>query len=245
MNELYEEKKEFFEEKKSRKLKRYNELAAKKAEEAEAAHKRAHAIADAIPFGQPILVGHHSEKHHRSDLNKIHNLEGKGFELQKISEHYENKAANLVNPKGISSDDPDAIAKLKDKIASLEKDHAEWKALKPNPNAKSIFDKNSKHWRSLQLKSISAEIRRVKKRIAELEAVEQIDYSKEINEVKIYADKIENRLKVEFNGKPAPEIIQALKHAGFHWSPFNKVWQRMISNQAIYQAERIAGEVKQ
>jgi len=33
----------------------------------------AHAISDRIPFGQPILVGHHSERGHRADLKRIEN----------------------------------------------------------------------------------------------------------------------------------------------------------------------------
>jgi hypothetical protein len=39
-----------------------------------AEHHRAAAgtIADAIPLGQPILVGHHSERRHRRDLDRLH-----------------------------------------------------------------------------------------------------------------------------------------------------------------------------
>lgn len=37
----------------------------------EAAYARAHQIADGIPMGQPILVGHHSERRHRRDLDRI------------------------------------------------------------------------------------------------------------------------------------------------------------------------------
>lgn len=37
----------------------------------EAAYARAHQIADGIPFGQPVLVGHHSEGRHRRDLDRI------------------------------------------------------------------------------------------------------------------------------------------------------------------------------
>ena len=37
----------------------------------EAAYARAHQIADGIPMGQPILVGHHSERRHRRDLERM------------------------------------------------------------------------------------------------------------------------------------------------------------------------------
>jgi len=41
---------------------------------AEAAQAAADRISDAIPFGQPILVGHHSEGRHRRDLDRMHRL---------------------------------------------------------------------------------------------------------------------------------------------------------------------------
>ncbi len=41
--------------------------------EATARLAAADAIADRIPLGQPILVGHHSERGHRADLKRIHN----------------------------------------------------------------------------------------------------------------------------------------------------------------------------
>lgn len=46
----------------------YSEHASERSHEAE---QRVSAIADRIPFGQPILVGHHSEKSARADQNKI------------------------------------------------------------------------------------------------------------------------------------------------------------------------------
>ena len=50
---------------------RLSDKAARLDKEAEARSKAAHAIADHIPLGQPILVGHHSERRHRRDLEKI------------------------------------------------------------------------------------------------------------------------------------------------------------------------------
>jgi len=46
---------------------------------AESHAKAARTIADCIPMGQPILVGHHSEKRHRSDLAKIDTNMRKGI----------------------------------------------------------------------------------------------------------------------------------------------------------------------
>src|SRR5450759_4941326 len=43
----------------------------------DALDQRASAMSDMIPFGQPILVGHHSEGRHRRDLAKINSLHDK------------------------------------------------------------------------------------------------------------------------------------------------------------------------
>jgi hypothetical protein len=50
------------------------------ATEADVRFGRAKAIGDMIPFGQPILVGHHSEARHRRDLAKIDTNMRKGIE---------------------------------------------------------------------------------------------------------------------------------------------------------------------
>jgi hypothetical protein len=46
---------------------RLEDLSARRAQDGDRAQNAVHAIADGIPFGQPILVGHHSERHARKD----------------------------------------------------------------------------------------------------------------------------------------------------------------------------------
>lgn len=46
----------------------------------QALHDEAHRMADAIPFGQPILVGHHSESRDRRYRDRIHSKQGKAYE---------------------------------------------------------------------------------------------------------------------------------------------------------------------
>jgi hypothetical protein len=50
---------------------RLDERAEKQSAEAERRYEASSRIADSIPLGQPILVGHHSEKRHRRDLARI------------------------------------------------------------------------------------------------------------------------------------------------------------------------------
>lgn len=61
---------------------RMDARAERKATEADVRYGRARAIGDMIPMGQPILVGHHSERRHRNDLAKIDANMRKGAEAQ-------------------------------------------------------------------------------------------------------------------------------------------------------------------
>ena len=72
-----------------------------------------------IPLGQPILVGHHSEGRHRRAIAKANAAMHKAVEHGKTAQDLRHKAEG-VGLGGISSDDPDAIAKLHNKIAELE-----------------------------------------------------------------------------------------------------------------------------
>src|SRR6202022_4255715 len=69
-----------------------------------------------IPVGQPILVGHHSEKRHRSHLKRIDQHFAKAAQHHDTAEHYRRRAAALESNRAIFSDDPDATEKLVDKI---------------------------------------------------------------------------------------------------------------------------------
>lgn len=59
------------------------------------AFNTAQSISSMIPMGQPVLIGHHSEKRHRNDLNRIENGMQKGVEESKKAEHYNYKIISL------------------------------------------------------------------------------------------------------------------------------------------------------
>lgn len=98
-------------------------------------------MAGAIPFGQPILVGHHSEKRDRNYREKIGRKFDKSLELHKAAEATARRAEG-VGTGGISSDDPDAPDKIRARIDALECAHARmiefnagWrKAGRPDPD---------------------------------------------------------------------------------------------------------------
>lgn len=103
------------------------------ADRAEARSNEAYKRADlseettGIPFGQPIIVGHHSENRHRATLKRADNAMRKSVEESKRADELRSKAA-AVGKGGISSDDPDAITKLSDKLENLETSQANMKA---------------------------------------------------------------------------------------------------------------------
>ena len=60
-------------------------------------------ITEMIPAGQPILVGHHSEKRHRNAIDKSWNALGKSVEFDEKKKEYKNKVyywagkTNIIN----------------------------------------------------------------------------------------------------------------------------------------------------
>lgn len=106
------------------------EAAADRAEDrSNAAYKRADMSEETtgIPFGQPVLMGHHSEGRHRATIKRADNAMRKSIEEDKRAKELRGKAAS-VGTGGISSDDPDAIAKLQAKLADLELSQTNMKA---------------------------------------------------------------------------------------------------------------------
>ncbi len=95
------------------------------AERAEARSARAYDRADlreeksGIPLGQPILVGHHSEGRHRRAIARAEAAMRTSIDEDRRAGDLRAKAAG-VGTAGISSDDPEALAKLEAKIAKLE-----------------------------------------------------------------------------------------------------------------------------
>ena len=107
-----------YEQKQQNRVERFRELAEKNKTAAAAAWARGHEMASVIPMGQPILVGHHSEKADRRYRARIESTFQKASRLEEKATYYENKAASVSS--AISSDDPDAVTKLRDKIAAAE-----------------------------------------------------------------------------------------------------------------------------
>ena len=120
-----------WEEKLERRRERLRERSNRLRAESEAKAATASAIADMIPLGQPILVGHHSERRARRDAQRIRDGFGKAHELATRAAELERRA-EAVGRGGVSSDDPGAVEKLRARIDRL----VEERKLEVRANAK-------------------------------------------------------------------------------------------------------------
>lgn len=108
---------------------RREEWADKASDKAAGAFRRAERAVDGIPPGQPILVGHHSERHHRAALDRHDSAMRQGCERADMAAHHRGKAAGLRRQLATSiySDDPDATERLAAKAAAITSG-ADWMA---------------------------------------------------------------------------------------------------------------------
>jgi len=98
---------------------RLEAAAERAARESSSAFDRARAVLEHIPPGQPILVGHYSERGHRAALRRHDRAMMTGIERQRDARTYASRAA-AVGSAGISQDDPGAVLELREKVARLE-----------------------------------------------------------------------------------------------------------------------------
>lgn len=221
----------------------------------------------AIPFGQPILIGHHSEKRDRNYRRKACANIDKSVELNRAAGEAEARAA-AIGTGGVSSDDPDGIEKLTEQLnerkAKQEKMGTANKLVrkkdKPGLIAMGYPERLVDKWLTepswggkfrayepYELSNNSANIRRIEDRIkllgqnAERETREE-DYQ---GVVKMIENAEANRLQLIFPGKPSAEVRTKLKKSGFRWSPSEGAWQRHLNNSAIYWAKELIKEITQ
>ena len=76
---------------------RFEGYSANRLQDAEQAKEGVSAIAENIPFGQPILVGHHSEKRARKDAERIENGMRKAVKMWETSKYWTDRAAGALH----------------------------------------------------------------------------------------------------------------------------------------------------
>ena len=245
---------------------RYETRAAQAQQQADTRHAQAQEMAQAIPFGQPILVGHHSERADRRYRERVNQGYQKSYALQKQAEHYADKA-DAVGKGGISSDDPDAIAKLKAQLAQLQAKQDVMKKLNAIVRRHAKADAETRvsmlvasglvdseqatelitpdfagrvGFASYQLQNNNANMRRVADRIKQLEALaERPERQRSGNGYVYREDPQDNRALFLFEGKPAKDIRDVLKRHGFRWSPTRNAWVRQLTGNAQWAAREV------
>ena len=228
-----------YEEKQEAKRERYAERAEKLRADAERLEKAARSRASHIPMGQPILRGHHSERKHRRDLDKINRDTDRALESYRKAEHYERKARSYGNSGAISADDPEAVTKLQAKLARLETQREDIKTSNKAARKAGLPTTDA-----YGLTNLGATIRQVRERIKTLEA----EKARAAKAAKVQAPVIQcegftieecvedNRLRFIFEGKPSAEIRAIMKAHGFRWAPSVCAWQRQLTENARMQA---------
>lgn len=240
---------------------RYQRLinAAERAQrESEAAQNQARAMADAIPFGQPILVSHHSEKRDRNYRANIHNKFRKGFELAKKAEEYKSRAASMEANDAIYSEDPQAVNKLESKLETLLKEQAEMKRINAALRKGADFDTlemSAEHRAELlsvdrhqnyyqprkkgfppyMLTSINAKIKTAKQRAEQVEKQQATpDKDEEHDGIKIEWRASENRIRVIYPARVDPETYKKLRAHGFRATKEEGTFSAYYNNNAAY-----------
>lgn len=222
---------------------------------------------EAIPFGQPILVGHHSEKSDRSYRAKALNNLDKGYALIKEADQIEDRAERIGSG-GISSDDPEAIEKLEVELVKAVKAQEMYKAinqahkkyLKDPESLNSVeFDflsieikrmirsyvpqySHQKHpIQKFEITNNAANIRRIQKRIDDLRAKASMSLREQVNGpgFSMREDLEDNRILFVFDEKPGESVRSILKSRGFKWSPTRNAWVRQLNANGRYSAERV------
>lgn len=213
-------------------------------EEMETARK----ITEHIPFGQPILVGHHSEGAHRRLIARSAGHMDRSVEQSRLADYHEGKAEGIERQleNTVFSDDPDALDRLREKLEKLEALQERMKAINKIVRTKGITEDQMRErikaaypdlddaevseivckpphlayigpgFPSYALTNNNATIRRVKERIAQIERRQARQEAAENASGGVLVEGQEY-VRITFSEKPAREVLNDLKAAGFYW----------------------------
>lgn len=242
-----------YDERRESRIERLQESAERHEAAASAAYRRARASVEGIPFGQPNINCCLNGAINRHDAAMRTSIR----ESDKADE-MRDRARAATNNHAISSDDPEALTRLREKLARLEKLQKRMKAanaaIRMKDAAKGDALLAEQGFNPVEIAKLrtpdfmgrvgfppyaitnnSATIRSVKERIAQLEARASAPapegWTFEGGEVVCNVD--ENRLQILFDEIPDEQTRSRLKGNGFRWSRHNGVWQRQLTPNAI------------
>lgn len=233
---------------------RYREYAENAEKRATAAFNASNAAVAGIPPGQPILVGHHSEKAHRRALERSNGAMMRSVHESEKAAYYRQKAEAAENNDNIYLGDDDAIERLKEKIAELTIKQDRMKSVNKLMRSKmSNEDKIAKlielgfshsgaknvvaHGSSFpayMLTNNNARINAAKKQLEKAKSLAgKEDREYEAGDLTIEECYSENRVRIYFPGKPDDDMRTELKSNGFRWAPSMGCWQAYINRRTL------------
>lgn len=239
----------WYEQKQADRRERLEAAAQRKRDEAEGRHDAAMDALRGIEPGQPILVGHHSERAHRRAIQRCDDNMRKAIETGKEARDLAHRAAS-VGKGGISSDDPDAIAKLRSQLEARKRDQERMKQVntlyrkrdteglaalgldlaKVDAMIARAHSWDKKPYPGWELTNNNAQIKRIEKRLESLAEVaatpeRQVTFETHAGDITIIDDPDENRVRIEFP-KAMERFRATVKLAGWRWSPTRTAWVR-------------------
>ena len=167
------------------------------------------------------------------------------------------------NNKPISSNDPQALEKLTEKLQScvdlqetMKAVNAHWRKTGTCQGAPGITDEQARKldakvqnatmsWEhqpfsSYDLTNNNSEIKRLNTRIAEVTKYQVVGFNGwEFEGGRAEANTELNRLQLIFDERPSADQHSALRHSGFVYSHTNGAYQRQLNDSAIYAAGRL------
>lgn len=246
-----------YEAKKQARIDRYREKAEQAHVESSKLHKEFQDRARAMPFGQPN-VNSQTVRYRQKTASKLDQAVKAG---QKAA-YYEQKAEAAENNTAISSDDPEALTKLTEKLENLQvaqtrmkqinayyRKHGtckgfhgltEAQAERLDERVATGYSWEKSPYPSYSLSNNNQEIRRLQERIKQLTEARELGYCGwEFEGGKVVANADKNRLQIFFDEIPGEEVRQELKGRGFKWARSEGAWQRQLTDNAIYAASRV------
>jgi hypothetical protein len=203
-----------------------------------------------IPAGQPILVGHHSERGHRATLRRSDNAMRTACEMGKKAENHEQKAAGIeaMLDRTIFSDDSNAVEALEARIKANEAEREKMKKINvlyrkgDEEGLKEIGIDYSDLTAKLaalgpyfgkaphmpfEMSNLGQRITNDKKRLEQIKR-EQVRKEKATkSEGGILIEGTGEYIRVTFSDKPERAILNDLREAGFRWGGGSWTGQRV------------------
>lgn len=236
------------------KAERYREYAENAEKRAAAAFNASNAAVAGIPLGQPILVGHHSEKAHRRALERSNGAMMRSVHESEKAAYYRQKAEAAESNDNIYLGDDDAIERLEDKIATLSAKQERMKAVNKLMRSKKSDDEklaglvslgfseaaaknaiaNNYTYPAYCLTNNNAKINAAKKQLERAKTLAgKEDREYKAGKLTIEECYSENRIRIYFPGRPDEGMRTSLKRNGFRWAPSMGCWQAYINRWTL------------